>query len=167
VAAVVVLGLVGAGAALALGGDEDDPSGADTADTASVSDGGDTADSTAPPETTESTLPPGPFVQIDDVVLEGEQYRVNYQVIGYTPEIGAAGTLHVHFFPDTQPAATAGVNGGADDDWFVTDEAASVVTDYTAANTPGATQMCAAVATHEHAVHTPEVLTGNCVDLPT
>jgi hypothetical protein len=168
---ILVVALLAAGAYLGLsGGDDGDDGGTATADPgADAGETSDTAPETTPPEptTTSTTLPAGPYVQIDNVVLEGGRYRVNYQVFGYTPEIGDPGTLHVHFFPDTQPAATAGTNGTEGvDDWDVTDEASSFLTKYTPDGVAGATQMCSAVADHAHAIHTPEVTTGNCVDLP-
>lgn len=170
VAAIAAIALLAGGAAWALSRDDEDPGGDPVAAgeaTGEVPDG--TTDSTAPPETTSTTAPlPPEYVEISDVVLEGGQYRVDYEVLGYSPEIGGPGTLHIHFFPDTQPAATAGTNGGDTDDWFVTDEAASVLTDYTPEIIEaGATQMCAAVADHLHGVHSPDVSTGNCVALPT
>jgi actin-like ATPase involved in cell morphogenesis len=167
---VVVAALLAGGAYLGLsgGGGGDDETTTDDAG-GEVDETTETApETTAPPEPTTTTTPlPPQYVQINEVVLEGGRYRVNYEVLGYTPEIGDPGTLHVHFFPDTQPAATAGTNGTEGvDDWNVTDEASTFHTDYTPDNTPGATQMCAAVADHAHAVYTPEVRTGNCVDLP-
>jgi molecular chaperone DnaK len=168
---ILVVALLAAGAYLGLsGGDDGGTATGDPAANVEEETPESTPDSTSPPEptTTSTTLPPGPYVQIDNVVLEGGQYRVNYQVFGYTPEIGDPGTLHVHFFPDTQPAATAGTNGTEGvDDWDVTDEASSFLTKYTPDGVAGATQMCSAVADHAHAIHTPEVTTGNCVDLPT
>jgi hypothetical protein len=167
---LVVAALLAGGAYLGLsgggGGDDEtttDDAGGEVDETPET-----TPETTAPPEPTTTTAPlPPEYVQINEVVLEGGRYRVNYEVLGYTPEIGDPGTLHVHFFPDTQPAATAGTNGTEGvDDWNVTDEASTFLTDYTPDNTPGATQMCAAVADHAHAVHTPEVRTGNCADLP-
>ena len=128
---------------------------------------GETPDTTAP-TTTEPPAPTGPFVQIDSVELDGGQYLVNYQVIGYVPQLdGGPDSLHVHFFPDTQPPETAGTNGPPDtSDWDVTDESASFRTKYTPAGVGEATQMCSAVANVDHSVHQPDTRTGNCFDLP-
>jgi molecular chaperone DnaK len=173
VAAIVVIALLAGGALLALPGDDgDDPEAggeAAAAGEATGDEGEGTPDPTPTPEPDPTTAAPpeGPFVQVDDVVLEDGQYRVNYEVVGYEPQDdGVPGSLHVHFFPDTQPAATAGTNGGATDDWHVTDEATSVLTKYTPDMVSGASQMCAAVANHDHTVHTPEVTTGTCAPLP-
>jgi actin-like ATPase involved in cell morphogenesis len=160
---LLALALAGGGAYLALSGGDD----GQTA-TATPGDAGETAESTttSAPTTSATTLPPGPFVQIDDVVLDGENYRVEYQVFGYEPQVdGGPESLHVHFFLDTTAPENAGINGPDPGDWDLTDQP-SFVTKYGPDNRGEATQMCSAVATVEHAVHTPEVLTGNCVDLP-
>ncbi|HET9611533.1 MAG TPA: hypothetical protein VFP06_18115, partial [Acidimicrobiales bacterium] len=116
------------------------------------------------PSTTEAT-PEGPFVQISDVVVEGGQYRVNYQTIGYTPSF-AEGELHVHLFLNTTAPENAGTNGTPQGIWHVTDEATSALTDFGPESRGEATQMCAAVATSGHEVHLRGTETGNCVDLP-
>ena len=92
---------------------------------------------------------------------------MNYQVIGYEPRLnGGPDSLHVHFFLNTQPPETAGINGPDTADWDVTDESAAFLTKYSPAGRGEATQMCSAVANEDHSVHTPETRTGNCVDLP-
>ena len=49
-------------------------------------------------------------MEINSVELDDGQYRVNYQVIGYVPDVETEGSLHIHFFP-TPPPTTAGNNG--------------------------------------------------------
>ncbi len=159
---------VAVGAVLALGGEDEDPSGGGAAAAGAESPESGEARDTTVPTTTEPPAPTGPFVQIDSVEVDGGQYRVNYQVIGYVPQLdGGPESLHVHFFPDTQPPETAGTNGPPDtSDWDVTDESATFLTKYTPADVGDATQMCSAVANVDHSVHTPETRTGNCFDLP-
>jgi hypothetical protein len=164
---LVAVVLLGGGAALALNGD-DDPNDAATGEGTDTTLEAENPTTTPVPEQTTTSLPDGPFVQIDEVVLDGGRYRVNYRVQDYTPEIGGPDTLHVHFFPDTQDPSTAGTNGtDGVDDWDVSEEASSFLTKYTPETLAGASQMCSAVATHEHAVYEPEQLTGDCADLPT
>ena len=167
-AGLVAVAVLAGGALMALSGD-DDPGG-DPVAAEGASDETPGSTTGAEPDTMPSTTeppPPGPFVQIHDVELVDGQYRVNYQVTGYTPELDAGPeALHVHFFPDTQPPETAGTNGDESDDWDLTAESASFTTKYTPEMVAGATQMCSGVATHDHAVHMPEVRTGNCADLP-
>jgi molecular chaperone DnaK len=165
--AVVVLSGVLAAVAVAVAAilvmrrGDDDPSDEDATTDAPVT--------TDAPETSATTAaaPTGPFVEIDSVEFANGQYLVNYQVIGYEPQLdGGADSLHVHFFLDTQPPETAGTNGPDTADWDVTDESAAFLTKYTPAGRGEATQMCSAVANVDHTVHTPETRTGNCVDLP-
>ncbi|HEX6165147.1 MAG TPA: Hsp70 family protein [Acidimicrobiales bacterium] len=168
---ILVAALLAAGAYLGLsGGDAGDNGETATGEPAAdVEETPDTAPETTPPEptTTTTTLPPGPYVQIDNVQLEGEQYRVNYQVIGYTPQIdGGPDSLHIHFFLNTTAPENAGNNGNPVGDWHLTDEQASLLTNYGPGNKGDATQMCAVVATVGHDVHLQGTETGNCVDLP-
>jgi len=164
---IVVLALAGGAALVLLGGADDDtpetttPGGA-TDDTAA----GDEGDSGASPADAPATTPsptPGEFVQINDVVLDGGHYRVDYDVTGYVPD--EAG-LHIHFFPNTVEPQNAGNNGDPPGDWHLTGEPDSFVTKYTPDGVGEATQMCSAVATAAHDVHRPEVRTGTCMDLP-
>ena len=154
---------VGGGAYVALSGGDDDPDvDATTGDTPVAE-----SPSSTDPTTTTTTLPPGPFVQIDDVVVEGEQYRVNYQVIGYEPQLdGGPESLHVHLFFNTTAPENAGTNGTPPGQWDVTDEPESRLTPFGPADKGEATQMCSAVATVGHEVHLRGTPTGNCVDLP-
>jgi hypothetical protein len=161
---LLVLALIVGGAYVAFGGDDDDP-----AATAGTGPGTAGATSTAPaaPSTTTTSLPPGPFVQIDDVVLEGDQYRVNYRVAGYTPEVdGGPDSLHIHFFLDTTAPDNAGNNGTPPGVWVLTDEPSSYLTDFGPETRGEARQMCSAVATVDHDVHNRGTTTGSCVDLP-
>jgi hypothetical protein len=176
VGAIVAVALLGAGAMVLLSGDDDDP-GADPAaagdtGTGTGDDTGDGGDGTPPPTTPTTpadTTPPRPdtFVEISSVELDGGQYRVNYEVTGYDPQIdGGPESLHIHFFLDTTEPQNAGLNGPNPGEWKLTDEPQSYLTDYTPGTRGGATQMCSAVATVDHDLHLPDVLTGNCVALP-
>ncbi|HEX6568530.1 MAG TPA: hypothetical protein VF015_05170 [Acidimicrobiales bacterium] len=164
--ALLVLAIVAGGAYAALNaGDDGDP--AATADPGSDTTAGD-ATTTAPPDTTTTTpQPEGPFVQIDDVVVEGGLYRVNYHVIGYEPQVdGGPDSLHIHFFLDTTEPQNAGTNGSPPGVWNLTDESTSFLTEFGPETKGEATQMCSAVATVDHQVFHQGTLTGNCVDLP-
>jgi len=175
-AAAVAVVVLAVGAFLAFSGDGDGGDNAGTTgDPGTTGDGtgaeasasGDGGAATAG-DGTEAASPEGPFVEISDVTVEDGRYRVEYQVHNYVPELdGPPDSLHVHFFPDTQPPATAGTNGPDGSDWDVTDAPTSFLTKYTVAERGSATRMCSAVANVDHSVHTPETRTGNCVDLPT
>jgi actin-like ATPase involved in cell morphogenesis len=169
VGGVVAAALVAIVAASLLGGDDD----GDPAVAADTTDGAEEATTTTAPATTTTapvtttTLPAGPFVQISDVVLDGDLYRVNYAVTGFTPLVnGGSDSLHVHFFLDTTAPENAGTNGAPPGIWNLTDETATFLTEFGPANRGDATQMCSGVATVDHAVHQRGTRTGNCVDLP-
>lgn len=157
---VAVVGLV-ALAFLALRGGGDDPE-------ATAGTGGSTTTPTTPttaPATTEAA-PEGPFVRIDDVVLDGGRYRVTYQVLNYQPDVDDPDALHIHFFLDTTSPEDAGFNGDPVGDWDLTDEPNSFTTKFEPGDRGEAGQMCSAVATHAHDVFEPGTTTGNCVALP-
>jgi actin-like ATPase involved in cell morphogenesis len=161
VAAVVLL--AGVGAAVALSGG-DDPGADAGSDTTAVP--GSTEQPATTPTAPTTTLPEGPFVNIDEVVLDGDVYRVNYRVSGYEPDIGDPDALHVHFFLDTTAPENAGNNGTPAGLWELTDETATYLTAYGPENKGAARQMCAVVATFGHDVFERGSTTGNCVDLP-
>ena len=118
-------------------------------------------------EASDTAEPAGEFVTIDEVQLDGGQYRVNYQVTGYEPQVdGGPDSLHIHFFLDTTAPENAGTNGTPRGDWNLTGEPSSFLTEYTPETRGEATKMCAAVATVDHQVHQRFTPTGNCVDLP-
>jgi len=165
-AALLALAVAGGAAyALGSGGDGDDAATGDTPDTTAAPVTTASPDTTGEAPTTTEATPQGPFVQIDEVVVEGNQYRANYQTIGYTPSF-AEGELHVHLFLNTTAPENAGTNGTPPGLWHVTDEATSALTDFGPDSRGEATQMCAAVATSGHAVHLQGTPTGNCVELP-
>ena len=175
VGAIVAVALVGGGAMVLLGGDDDpgtDPAAAGDTGTSTGDDTGQGDDGTPPPTTPTTpveTTPtrPDTFVEITNVELDAGQYRVDYEVAGYEPLIdGGPDSLHIHFFLDTTAPENAGQNGPAPGDWRLTDEPQSYLTDYTPENRGEATQMCSAVATVDHDLHLPDVLTGNCFALP-
>jgi len=159
-AAVVILGMVGAVAAL--GGSDDPESGA----------GGDVPSTTADPGTTETptttptTLPAGPFVQLDAVDVVDARYQVTYRVVGFEADTEDPDALHLHFFFDTTDPSNAGTNGTPPGDWDLTGNADTFVTKFGPEDRGNAQQMCSAVATFEHEVHLRGTTTGNCVDLP-
>ena len=156
-AALLVL-VAGVGAVAALGGPDDDPEGGGSPTTTEA------PGTTAAPTTT--TLPEGPFVQIDEVVLDGGTYRANYRVVGYEPDVEDPEALHVHFFLDTTAPENAGENGEPQGVWELTDETATYLTQFGPGNKGDATRLCSAVATFDHDVHLRGTPTGNCVALP-
>jgi molecular chaperone DnaK len=152
-------GAVAAGAAIARQRDDDPPEGE-----GAVTEAPATSNATG---TSPAAGDTDPFVDLDSVVLDDGRYRVNYEVIGYVPQLdGGPESLHVHFFLDTQPPETAGTNGPDTADWDVTDASATFVTKYTPDGRGEATQMCSGVANVDHSVHNAETRTGNCLDLP-
>jgi hypothetical protein len=103
-------------------------------------------------------MPPDPAVRITRIEFSGDRYAVYYETTGYTPNNAQ---LHIHFFFDTVPPATAGVPGSGP--WILYDLPVPF-TGYGPAQRPeGATQMCALVANPDHSVR---LGTGNCVNLP-
>src|SRR5690606_9611701 len=127
-----------------------------------------TSAGTATPDTTTTTtttVPPGPFVTLDEVVLDGGPYRLNYSVSGCEPDVnGGPGSQHLHFFLDTTAPENAGVDGNPPGVWHLTDEPTSTLTPFGPDDRDGATQMCGVVANHDHTVYDPA--SGTCVDLP-
>jgi hypothetical protein len=156
---VALIGLV-ALALLVLGGDDDPAATAGPGESTTTVP---TTPTTAPPTT---QAPEGPFVRIDDVVLDGGRYRVTYQVLNYEPDVDDPDALHIHFFLDTTAPEDAGFNGDPVGDWDLTDEPNSFTTKYGPGDRGDAGQMCSAVATHAHDVFEPATPTGNCVALP-
>jgi molecular chaperone DnaK len=156
---VALVGLVALGLLL-LGGDDDPAATAGPGESTTTVP---TTPTTAPPTT---QAPEGPFVRIDDVVLDGGRYRVTYQVLNYQPDVDDPDALHIHFFLDTTAPEDAGFNGDPVGDWDLTDEPSSFTTKYGPGDRGDAGQMCSAVATHAHDVFEPATPTGNCVALP-
>lgn len=105
-----------------------------------------------------------PFVEIDSVTLEDEQYRVNYQLTGFTPGFGTGSSRHIHFFLDTTAAENAGSNGQPPGEWSMTDDSSSFLTTFTPANRGNAERICAVVVNGDHEVV--DTSTGNCAALP-
>jgi molecular chaperone DnaK len=162
-AGLVALAAVAVAAVLALGGGDDPEENASTDTTAAAAE----STATTAPTTTTTTVPSGPFVNIRDVAVNGEdKYEISYAVTGYTPDVEDPDALHIHFFLNTTDPENAGTNGDPPGVWELTDVLNSYTTDYGPGTKGAATQMCSAVATHDHAVYEQGTLTGNCVDLP-
>jgi len=159
---LAVLALVGVVAALTLGGDDNPPEGA--ADTTASTQATTT---TTAPTTSTTEAHEGPFVDIQNVSLTRDgNYEISYAVSGYTPNVDDPQALHIHFFLNTTDPANAGINGDPPGVWELTDELNTYTTQYGPENKGTATQMCSAVAEHDHSVFEQGTLTGNCVDLP-
>jgi hypothetical protein len=101
---------------------------------------------------------PNNMARIDDIYLQGNQYSVDFETFGYTPQLPGQ---HVHFFFNTVPPEQAGVPGQGP--WKLYG-GPSPFTEYGPGDRPqGATQMCILVANADHSV---QPNSGNCVDLP-
>jgi hypothetical protein len=111
-----------------------------------------------------STPLPGPYARINQITVEGNDYVVEYETIGFTetPE-----QWHTHFFFNTVYPEQAGVPGSGP--WKVY-YGPNPFREYKLSDRPaGATQMCVRVANADHSLYnTPEgnIDTGNCADLP-
>ena len=113
-------------------------------------------DTPIPPTPTPST----PYVLINSIQLENNQYVVDYEVHNF--EEGTS--MHVHMFFDTVYPDQAGSPGTGP--WKLTygPYGDPPFTGYGPANRPaGAMQMCALVANPNHSVIP---ASGNCIDLP-
>jgi hypothetical protein len=103
-------------------------------------------------------------VQLQSAAIEGGQLRVQYQVFEIEPSFT---NLHVHLFLDTTERDNAGENGDPVGNYFATEEPVSAVADFTPDEIAAASQVCAAVAEHEHGIiQQGEEPTGNCIPLP-
>ncbi len=195
IAAVIVAALA-VGGVLALGGDDKkesattQPSVADT--TESVETTPETSPITQPDDTVLTTepvvIPPtdAPTTSTTDpqtcgaenlcagitsIVAQGDVWAVTYEVRGFDPLIGGAGTHHMHFFYDTVKTEDAGMPGAGP--WVVWDRpqaGGDLVFDVFHVDTTrddggtGATAICIAVANSNHSIQQD---TASCVPLPT
>lgn len=161
VAALLVVAL-GIGLVLALtggGGGKDDTTTTTGATTSSTAGGPAT-------HTCESST--SRCVFIDSLTTDAQGYVAAYTTVGYEPLIdGTDSDHHIHFFFNSVTVANAGVPGKGP--WVVWDLDSEGEKLFHGALKPGdapaaATQLCAAVATHQHAIDTDPQL--SCVDLP-
>jgi molecular chaperone DnaK len=118
-----------------------------------------------PPETRQ--------VEVGAVTLNGSTYEVTYDTLNYLPAIdGGDGSFHIHFFWDVFPADTVGVNATVQNPWTIWDTAPDGTFVFTAFGPgdqpPGATAICAVVATNGHEVDQIELaeLTKTCAPTP-
>ncbi|HUS20489.1 MAG TPA: Hsp70 family protein [Aeromicrobium sp.] len=105
-----------------------------------------------------------PFVEIGDVELDGDRYRVDYQVTGFKPSYNGEDSKHIHFFLDTTDPENAGVGGGDAGTWSMTDNSSTFLTKFTYKDRDGAKRMCAVVVGSNHQVVSTD--SGNCSELP-
>lgn len=107
-----------------------------------------------------------PRVQITHISLQGDQYQVHFETVGYTPLL-TGNDKHIHFYFNTVSPADAGVPGFGP--WTLYPNApgspnTSPFTLLTVADRPpNATALCALVANPDHTVIEGS---GNCVNLP-
>ena len=149
--AVLVIAAAAAGAFLLLGGGDGDDTGASP---------GSTGGTAAP--SGDCAAPSGLCVTIDSFQREGDGFVVQYSTLNYEPDID--GQFHVHFFFDTTPITEAGNPGHGD--WVVydVDEHGEKVYRFPASKVPpNATQLCAAVAAHNHSL---DSLESSCAPIP-
>jgi actin-like ATPase involved in cell morphogenesis len=138
--------------------DQDDPS------TSVVS----LPDPTADTGTDELTPPPGVefFSRINSIDVESERYIVDFEVVGFDPQLSGT-NKHVHFFFDTVPPSQAGAPGSGPWQLYPTGSGVVGSSPFTLLGVndvpSGASEMCILVANSDHSV-IPE--TGNCMKLP-
>jgi hypothetical protein len=107
---------------------------------------------------------PGPYAQINQITVQGDDYVVEYETIGFTETQTG---WHTHFFFNTVYPEQAGMP--ATGPWQVY-YGPNPFRLYKVSDRPaGATQMCVRVANADHSLyHTPagSIDTGNCAPLP-
>jgi hypothetical protein len=107
-----------------------------------------------------------PFARITDITLDGSNYAVEFETIGFEPQL-LPGKRHLHFFFNTVPPEEAGVPGAGPWKLYPSTQGApapSPFSGYSQNDKPAkATQMCVLIANYDHSV---QLGTGNCSDLP-
>jgi serine/threonine protein kinase len=104
-------------------------------------------------------IPPGvPYVLIVSVTLDGENYVVSYETLGFVETMAGR---HIHFFFDTTAVEDAGLPGAGPYLMYAGPRPFREATLFD--HPPEATQICARVANPDHTV-IPD--SGNCYDLP-
>jgi serine/threonine protein kinase len=107
---------------------------------------------------------PGPYARINQITVQGNDYVVEYETIGFTETLEQ---WHTHFFFNTVDPNQAGVPGTGP--WIVY-YGPSPFRGYKVSDRPaGAALMCVRVANADHSLYsTPEgsIDTGNCAYLP-
>jgi hypothetical protein len=177
---LAMAGAVAVGAAAIVGGvvlfggeDENgggvESSGTDTTTTVEVT--------TTTEESTTTTEPRPPrFVEINDIVIQDGTYVISFVPQGFTPQEFPVGSLHGHFFWDTEERSTVGQNGVPETgQWRAYGQLAPLNDPlfFSVAQRPAeATSICALVATHDHNIADVDgdgevdLDTGNCFPLP-
>lgn len=112
-----------------------------------------------PAVTPTPSVPPGiPFVRINSITIDGNNYAINFEAFEYTPILPG---MHVHFFWNTVSPQNAGSPGSGPWDLY---GGPSPYTGLSLAERPSAaTQICALVANGNHSI---QPNSGNCVDIP-
>jgi hypothetical protein len=112
-----------------------------------------------PAVTATPSVPPGiPFVRINSITIDGNNYAINFETFEYTPQLPG---MHVHFFWNTVSPQNAGSPGSGPWDLY---GGPSPYTGLSLSERPSAaTQICALVANGNHSI---QPNSGNCVDLP-
>jgi serine/threonine protein kinase len=111
-----------------------------------------------------STPLPGPYARINQITVQGNDYVVEYETIGFTETLEQ---WHTHFFFNTVYPDQAGVPGTGP--WIVY-YGPSPFREYKVSDRPaGATLMCVRVANADHSLYSTSagsIDTGNCGYLP-
>ncbi|HUG34689.1 MAG TPA: serine/threonine-protein kinase [Anaerolineales bacterium] len=112
-----------------------------------------------PAVTATPSVPPGiPFVRINSITIDGNNYAINFETFEYTPQLPG---MHVHFFWNTVSPQNAGSPGSGPWDLY---GGPSPYTGLSLSERPSAaTQICALVANGNHSI---QPNSGTCVDLP-
>lgn len=115
------------------------------------------------PLPTNTTLP-GPYARINGITVQGDDYVVDYDTIGFTETLEQ---WHTHFFFNTVSPDQAGVPGVGP--WIVY-YGPNPFREYKVSDRPaGASLMCVRVAKADHSLYTNpagDIDTGNCAYLP-
>jgi type II secretory pathway component PulM len=115
------------------------------------------------PLPTNTTLP-GPYARINGITVQGDDYVVDYDTIGFTETLEQ---WHTHFFFNSVSPDQAGVPGVGP--WIVY-YGPNPFREYKVSDRPaGASLMCVRVAKADHSLYTNpagDIDTGNCAYLP-
>jgi hypothetical protein len=121
-------------------------------------------ETSAPTSIPTATQASGPYAQIKQITVQGNDYVVDYETIGF---VETQEQWHTHFFFNTVPPEQAGVPGSGP--WILY-YGPLPFRQYKVSDRPAAaTQMCVRVANANHSLYSASsggINTGNCVNLP-
>lgn len=113
-----------------------------------------------PAATPTEAIPPGPYVRINSITINADNYYVvEYETFEFTETLPG---MHIHFFFNTVPVENAGSPGSGP--WKLWGGPRPFIFYRVSDKPAAATQLCARVANGNHSLNGLE--SGNCVDLP-